>query len=44
MISDDDLHSLAVFLGSAAMVLIVAYHFIEVNSKKQAVMTKVEKN
>ncbi|KAI1322939.1 Oligosaccaryltransferase-domain-containing protein [Xylariaceae sp. FL0255] len=36
MISDNDLHVLAVFLGSAAMVLIVVYHFFEVNSKDTA--------
>jgi len=33
MISDGDLHSLAVFLGSAAMILIIAYHYLEVNAK-----------
>ncbi|KAI9035809.1 dolichyl-diphosphooligosaccharide--protein glycosyltransferase subunit 4 [Aspergillus affinis] len=33
MISDDDLHRLAVFLGSCAMMMIVLYHFLEVNSK-----------
>lgn len=32
MISDDDLYRLAIFLGSAAMVLIIIYHFFEVNS------------
>lgn len=32
MISDDDLYRLALFLGSAAMVLIVAYHYVEVNA------------
>ena len=31
MISDDDLYRLAVVLGSAAMVLIVVYHFVEIN-------------
>ena len=36
MISDNDLYSLAVFLGSAAVVLIVVYHFVEVNSTKKA--------
>ena len=35
MISDDDLYSLAVFLGSAAVVLIVVYHFVEVNATKK---------
>jgi oligosaccharyl transferase complex subunit OST4 len=32
MITDDQLYSLAIFLGSAAMLLIVLYHFLEVNS------------
>lgn len=31
MISDDDLYRLAIFLGSAAMLMIVLYHFLEVN-------------
>ena len=35
MISDDDLYRLAVFLGSAAVVLIVVYHFFEVNASSQ---------
>jgi len=33
MISDNSLYSLAVFLGSAAMLIIVLYHFLEVNAK-----------
>ncbi|KAL2822963.1 Oligosaccaryltransferase-domain-containing protein [Aspergillus granulosus] len=33
MISDNDLHRLAVFLGSCAMMLIVLYHFLEVNAR-----------
>ncbi|KAL4891527.1 Oligosaccaryltransferase-domain-containing protein [Aspergillus ambiguus] len=33
MITDDQLHRLAVFLGSCAMMLIVFYHFLEVNAK-----------
>jgi oligosaccharyl transferase complex subunit OST4 len=33
MISDANLYSLAVFLGSAAMLLIVLYHFLEINAK-----------
>lgn len=33
MISDDELYSLAIFLGSASMLLIVLYHFLEVNAK-----------
>ncbi|KAF6833146.1 oligosaccaryltransferase [Colletotrichum musicola] len=32
MISDNDLYRLAIFLGSAAMVLIVLYHYVEVNT------------
>ncbi len=35
MISDDDLYRLAVFLGTAAMMLIVFYHFVEVNSDEK---------
>lgn len=33
MISDNDLYRLAMFLGSCAMMLIVLYHFLEVNSR-----------
>ncbi|KAG9781351.1 hypothetical protein ABEF93_000055 [Exophiala dermatitidis] len=33
MITDDQLYSLAIFLGAAAMLLIVLYHFLEVNSQ-----------
>ena len=32
MITDDQLYSLAVFLGCLAMLLIVLYHFLEVNA------------
>jgi oligosaccharyl transferase complex subunit OST4 len=32
MISDDGLYRLAIFFGSAAMLLIILYHFLEVNS------------
>ena len=32
MISDNELYTLAVFLGSLAMLLIVLYHFLEVNA------------
>ena len=35
MISDNDLYRLAVFLGSAAMILIVLYHFLEVNAVEE---------
>ncbi|KAM0815078.1 putative Oligosaccaryltransferase-domain-containing protein [Seiridium cardinale] len=40
MISDDDLYRLAIFLGSIAMVLIVLYHFFEVNSSDSALAEK----
>ena len=33
MITDSQLYTLAIFLGSAAMLLIVLYHFLEVNSQ-----------
>ena len=36
MISDNDLYSLAIFLGSLAMLLIVVYHFLEVNAIEDA--------
>jgi oligosaccharyl transferase complex subunit OST4 len=35
MIADDDLYRLAVFLGSAAMLLIVLYHYLEINSVEE---------
>ncbi len=35
MISDNDLYSLAIFLGSLSMLLIVLYHFLEVNAQKE---------
>ncbi|EDN98606.1 predicted protein [Sclerotinia sclerotiorum 1980 UF-70] len=35
MISDDELYRLAIFLGSAAMLLIVLYHILEVNSAEE---------
>ncbi|SPQ27594.1 6b62bb64-1f68-4029-84d7-ffaabda615cb [Thermothielavioides terrestris] len=34
MISDSELYRLAIFLGSAAMILIILYHFFEVNADK----------
>jgi len=40
MITDAQLYSLAIFLGSAAMLLIVLYHFLEVNSDEQAELQK----
>ncbi|KAI3555465.1 oligosaccaryltransferase [Colletotrichum abscissum] len=35
MISDNDLYRLAIFLGSAAMVLIIFYHYVEVNNEEE---------
>ncbi|KAK1970452.1 hypothetical protein LZ32DRAFT_599228 [Colletotrichum eremochloae] len=35
MISDNDLYRLAIFLGSAAMVLIILYHYVEVNREEE---------
>jgi oligosaccharyl transferase complex subunit OST4 len=35
MISDDELYALAIFLGSAAMLMIVLYHFLEANSVEE---------
>ncbi|MCJ1309837.1 hypothetical protein MMC25_003498 [Agyrium rufum] len=32
MITDNQLYSLAIFLGSFAMVLIIIYHWLEVNA------------
>lgn len=40
MISDDDLYRLAIVLGAVAMVLIVLYHFLEVNSSDNALAEK----
>lgn len=40
MISDDGLYRLAIFLGSLAMLLIVLYHFLEINSKDDDAPTK----
>lgn len=32
MITDSQLYTLALFLGSASMLMIVLYHFLEVNA------------
>ncbi|KAK5632529.1 hypothetical protein RRF57_008243 [Xylaria bambusicola] len=40
MISDDDLYRLAIFLGSVAMLLIVLYHFFEVNSQEDSALAQ----
>ena len=33
MISDSQLYQLALFLGAVSMLLIILYHFLEINSK-----------
>lgn len=38
MISDDDLYRLAVFLGVIAMLLIVVYHWLEINAVETPLM------
>jgi oligosaccharyl transferase complex subunit OST4 len=42
MISDAQLYSLAVFLGSAAVLLIVLYHFLEINAKDLSKQRKAD--
>jgi oligosaccharyl transferase complex subunit OST4 len=42
MISDDQLYTLAIFLGSAAMLLIVVYHFLEVNARDLPAMNQAK--
>ena len=37
MITDDELYRLAIFLGSCAMMMIVLYHFLDVNSSDEEV-------
>ncbi|TPR02305.1 Phosphotransferase enzyme family protein [Aspergillus niger] len=44
MITDDELHRLAVFLGSCAMMMIVLYHFLEVNAKDDDEEVDVKNN
>lgn len=43
MITDSELYRLAIFLGSAAMVLIILYHFLEVNADQDGNETVKEK-
>ena len=43
MITDTELYRLAIVLGSAAMVLIILYHFFEVNSAEEESETLKEK-
>jgi oligosaccharyl transferase complex subunit OST4 len=40
MISDSDLYKIAIFLGTTSMVLIVAYHYLEVNAAHTAASPK----
>ncbi len=42
MITDNQLYSLAIFLGSAAMLLIVLYHFLEVNAQDDDVSSELK--
>lgn len=42
MITDAQLYSLAVFLGSAAMLLIVFYHFLEINATEDELSTDLQ--
>lgn len=35
MISDGDLYRLAIFLGSCAMMMIILYHFLDVNARDE---------
>ena len=43
MISDNDLYRLAVFLGSASVILIIVYHFLEINTPDGAFEEKAAK-
>ncbi|RJE24376.1 Oligosaccaryltransferase [Aspergillus sclerotialis] len=41
MISDADLYRLAIFLGSCSMMMVVLYHFLEVNAQDDESDTQV---
>jgi len=43
MISDNGLYSLALFLGALSMLLIILYHFLEINSKDSEPPSKQKK-
>jgi oligosaccharyl transferase complex subunit OST4 len=43
MITDSQLYSLALFLGSASVLLIVLYHFLQVNAIDEPADTTPEK-
>jgi hypothetical protein len=40
MISDNDLYKIAIFLGTTSMILIIAYHYLEVNASPATNPTK----
>lgn len=44
MITDNQLYTLAIFLGSAAMLMIVLYHFLEVNASDYDTPSSAEKS
>ena len=44
MITDNQLYTLSIFLGSCAMLLIVLYHFLEVNAQDSEEEVKDEKS
>jgi oligosaccharyl transferase complex subunit OST4 len=44
MITDNQLYSLALFLGSTAMVLIVMYHWLQINSDEPSSKIILEGN
>lgn len=44
MISDGDLYRLAIFLGSCAMMMIVLYHFLDVNARDEKQPTNATKS
>lgn len=44
MISDNDLYRLALFLGTCAMMMIVLYHFLEVNAHDDEADKQPQKN
>jgi len=41
MITDYQLYNLAIFLGAAAMLMIVLYHFLEVNAQDDPALEKM---
>jgi hypothetical protein len=42
MITDAQLYTLAIFLGAAAMLMIVFYHFLEVNAQDDALSSDLQ--